>query len=205
MLSVETKPCGNCNKAILATNILPHEAYCYRHTVICEKCNEPLDRGERESHDNKYHIHKYCSFCKELFEAVDLTHHMEECKKRPIPCEYCSTEVSYDEMKDHVGHCAMKGEKCGFCESMIDAPSFEAHVKECEQQFFKQAIEAETNEPDEEVKDADEKRQRRARNPKDKVINEKPRQSERKDEEEAKPPKPTKKVKKRGNKDKQRK
>ena len=74
------KDCGNCHKAIMPSNFLPHEAYCYRHYTYCTKCTELIRKTDLYSHNQKFHARKTCLICYESFEAVDLPYHLLSCE-----------------------------------------------------------------------------------------------------------------------------
>ena len=57
-----TEVCSNCDKAIAASKLNLHEAYCARNMKKCDICKEVFPKGEIEEH-KETHKKKPCCHC----------------------------------------------------------------------------------------------------------------------------------------------
>lgn len=53
-----------------------HEMHCLRHLMLCEHCQEPIPRSERDQHFNDVHAKVPCTLCGVEMEKDHLDTHM---------------------------------------------------------------------------------------------------------------------------------
>lgn len=71
-METDTVKCRNCNHYIPSQSIVLHEAYCSRHSVVCQHagCGVVLRIGEAKSH-----VH--CEKCGQAFHSDEMEKHMK--------------------------------------------------------------------------------------------------------------------------------
>ncbi|KAJ0053681.1 hypothetical protein Pint_01987 [Pistacia integerrima] len=112
-MEIDTVKCRNCNHFIPSQSIVLHEAYCSRHSVVCqragcgvvlrieeakthvhcEKCGEGLHQGEMEKHMKVFHEPRTCPCGIVLENAAMVQHQASSCPLRLITCRFCGDMV----------------------------------------------------------------------------------------------------------------
>ncbi|XP_044503219.1 uncharacterized protein LOC123223859 [Mangifera indica] len=112
-IDMDAMKCRNCNRFIPSQSIVLHEAYCSRHSVVCqhascgvvlrieeakthvhcEKCGEGLQQGEMEKHLKVFHEPHTCLCGIVLDNAAMVQHKASGCPLRLITCQFCGDMV----------------------------------------------------------------------------------------------------------------
>ncbi|KAL1954572.1 hypothetical protein VTO42DRAFT_1047 [Malbranchea cinnamomea] len=104
--------CRNCHQLVPRRALLLHENFCFRHNVLCPKCDGVFQRRSPEwenhwhcpyddahgnstsgrlRHDNVFHAIHICPGCN--FQATSLPelaqHRTTTCPAKPILCQFC--------------------------------------------------------------------------------------------------------------------
>lgn len=118
--TVETTLCTNCKHDILSTNFVIHTIHCQRNIYLCPKCDEPVNRGQQEEHDESYHKPTFCTSCHIQLEKCKLQDHLSnDCPKRRTKCQICDIDVEVSEISEHENYCGARTEKCQECGEFV--------------------------------------------------------------------------------------
>ncbi|CAM6124234.1 unnamed protein product [Calypogeia fissa] len=116
--------CGNCKQLVPVAKKVLHEAYCYRHNVLCKEpnCGVVLRKEEMNSH-----VH--CSKCAQALKQDDLAKHMKIFHE-PLQCE-CGEVLEMEEMVNHRANvCPLRSITCRFCGDMVQAGAQADNVRD---------------------------------------------------------------------------
>ncbi|RWW79681.1 hypothetical protein BHE74_00012020 [Ensete ventricosum] len=119
-IDMESVECQNCKHFISSRTILFHEAYCFRHNVLCQHngCGVVLGKEEAASHIEHQSStcplrFITCRFCGDMVQAGStpadyrdrlrgLFEHESICGSRTAPCDSCRRAIMLKEMDIHV-------------------------------------------------------------------------------------------------------
>ena len=119
---------ANSNKLISKEKIILHESYCLKHLFRCSKCNEAVEKDEREWHEEEVHGVIECVYCKKEQERHSIEDHYNFCKMRPRPCPYCELELIEAKYPEHVEMCGSKTLECSKCRKFITKKDWTKHL-----------------------------------------------------------------------------
>ncbi|KAJ3695670.1 hypothetical protein LUZ60_001047 [Juncus effusus] len=137
--------CKNCKKYVSSRTLFVHEAYCFRHNVLCqfkgcnvvvrkeerenhvhcEKCGLGFQRGELEKHLKVFHVPIECP-CGVILEKEQMVHHQATtCPVRLIVCRFCGDMVQAgadpsdprDRLRGLTQHESLCGSRTAPCDS----------------------------------------------------------------------------------------
>jgi len=134
-MSEETGPtaiCSNCDRELPEEKLFLHEAYCVRNIIRCPKCNEPIDKSERDAHEEEVHKLSTCKHCKRDMENKLLAEHEENCNAKPKFCQFCNCEVAGEEFTQHNYQCGSRTKKCIYCNKNILVRDYDDHEAVCQ-------------------------------------------------------------------------
>lgn len=134
-MSEETGPtaiCTNCDRELPEEKLFLHEAYCIRNIIRCPKCNEPIDKNEKDEHEEEVHKLSTCKHCKRDMENKILAEHEETCNAKPKFCQFCNCEVAGEEFTQHNYQCGSRTKKCIFCNKNILVRDYDDHEPVCQ-------------------------------------------------------------------------
>jgi len=126
-LNKGVKLCTNCKQNINLASFLMHEIFCLKNIIICERCNNPFDKNQKQEHFEEYHAPVKCE-CGESIEIRLLdAHKLESCRKRQSQCYYCELMLDSDKIEDHIEFCGTRTELCTKCSRYIKIKDFNQH------------------------------------------------------------------------------
>jgi hypothetical protein len=103
------QPCNDCFSMVCLNQIETHkQSECTHRMRQCERCMQSVRYLYREEHDTKDcpELDKTCDYCDWTGKNSQLSDHMQQCQKVPIPCPYakygCPTVVIRQDMPAHV-------------------------------------------------------------------------------------------------------
>ncbi|KAJ6796780.1 Uncharacterized protein M6B38_220225 [Iris pallida] len=116
-IGLDVVECRNCRHFISSRTVLVHEAYCYRHNILCQHdgCGVVLRKEEAGNH-------LHCSRCEKAFYQGEIEKHMKVFHE-PIHCP-CGVIFEKDKMVEHQAmNCPLRLIACRFCGDMVQAGS----------------------------------------------------------------------------------
>ncbi|CAL9036949.1 unnamed protein product [Musa banksii] len=123
-IDMESVECENCKHFISSRTILLHEAYCFRHNVLCQHngCGVVLRKEEAASH-----VH--CNKCGQAFQQGQIEKHMKVFHE-PVHCP-CGVILEKEQMIEHQSStCPLRLIMCRFCGDMVQAGSTPADARD---------------------------------------------------------------------------
>ncbi|CAD5191620.1 unnamed protein product [Musa acuminata subsp. malaccensis] len=123
-IDMESVECQNCKHFISSRTILLHEAYCFRHNVLCQHngCGVVLRKEEAASH-----VH--CNKCGQAFQQEQIEKHMKVFHE-PVHCP-CGVILEKEQMIEHQSStCPLRLIMCRFCGDMVQAGSIPADARD---------------------------------------------------------------------------
>ncbi|CAL9082688.1 unnamed protein product [Musa acuminata var. zebrina] len=123
-IDMESVECQNCKHFISSRTILLHEAYCFRHNVLCQHngCGVVLRKEEAASH-----VH--CNKCEQAFQQGQIEKHMKVFHE-PVHCP-CGVILEKEQMIEHQSStCPLRLIMCRFCGDMVQAGSTPADARD---------------------------------------------------------------------------
>ncbi|CAI9754443.1 unnamed protein product [Fraxinus pennsylvanica] len=90
-MEVDTIECGNCKRCISSRTITLHEAYCSRHSIICQ---HPVCGIVLRMEEAKIHVH--CKKCGHAFHGVEIDKHVKVFHE-PLHCP-CGIVLEKEQM-----------------------------------------------------------------------------------------------------------
>ncbi|XP_072993442.1 uncharacterized protein [Typha latifolia] len=114
-VDLDSVECRNCRHYISSRTVVIHEAYCFRHNVVCQHngCGVVLRKEQAANH-----VH--CSKCKRAFQQGEMEKHMKVFHE-PLSCP-CGVILEKEEMVQHQSStCPLRLIMCRFCGDMVQA------------------------------------------------------------------------------------
>ncbi|KAI9176620.1 hypothetical protein LWI28_005133 [Acer negundo] len=123
-VEIDTVKCRNCNHYIPSRSIVLHEAFCSRHSVVCQHAGCGIILRIDEA---KNHVH--CDKCGQAFQHDEMEKHMKVFHE-PHSCP-CGVVLEKASMVQHQSsNCPLRLISCRFCGDMVQAGSSAMDVRD---------------------------------------------------------------------------
>ncbi|MQM00314.1 hypothetical protein Taro_033045 [Colocasia esculenta] len=144
-IDTELVECHNCKHQISSQSIMIHEAFCFRHNVVCQhdgcgvvlrkeeagkhvhcdKCNRAFQQEEMEKHTMVFHQPLHCPCGVVLEKEAMIQHQSTICPLRLITCRFCGDMVqagssatdARDRLRGLTEHESVCGSRTAPCDS----------------------------------------------------------------------------------------